>query len=146
MVNWVKTSRDKLAARPTPIGSLTAAEDTPEALEATQRCIDDFGRRQAGSRRARRQRPEPCSTGLQPLAHRDRRPLAEDRQRSDLGGEMADVAAASIARLAGAQADDQPFHPVIRGTLLTGGKPLYISARLVGQMGFRSPGGAASRR
>ena len=55
-----------------------------------------------------------------------------------VGAQMADVAAASMARLAGAQVDDQPFHPVIRGTLLTGGKPLYISARLVGQMGFES--------
>ena len=44
MVNWVKANRDKLAARPTLFlsVSLTAAEDTPEALEATQRCIDDF--------------------------------------------------------------------------------------------------------
>jgi menaquinone-dependent protoporphyrinogen oxidase len=44
IVNWVKANRDKLGATPTLFlsVSLTAAEDTPEAREATQRCIDDF--------------------------------------------------------------------------------------------------------
>ena len=44
MVNWVKANRDTLAARPTLFisVSLTAAEDTAEAREATRRCIDDF--------------------------------------------------------------------------------------------------------
>ena len=44
MVNWVKANRAKLADRPTLFisVSLTAAEDTPEARAATQRCIDDF--------------------------------------------------------------------------------------------------------
>ena len=44
MVDWVKGNRDALAARPTLFVSvsLTAAEDTPEAREATQHCIEDF--------------------------------------------------------------------------------------------------------
>ena len=44
IVNWVKARRDTLAERPSLLisVSLTAAEDTAEAREATQRCIDDF--------------------------------------------------------------------------------------------------------
>jgi len=44
MVNWVKANRDKLAELPTLFlsVSLTAAEDTPEAREPTQRSINDF--------------------------------------------------------------------------------------------------------
>lgn len=44
MVNWIKANRDKFADRATLFisVSLTAAEDSPEAREATQRCIDDF--------------------------------------------------------------------------------------------------------
>lgn len=32
----------------------------------------------------------------------------------------------------------RPFSPVIRGKLLTGGRSLYLSARLVGSQGFES--------
>jgi menaquinone-dependent protoporphyrinogen oxidase len=44
MVEWVKTHRTALAERPSTFlsVSLTAAEDTDEAQETTQRCIDDF--------------------------------------------------------------------------------------------------------
>jgi len=44
MLNWVKANRDRLTDRPTLFFSvsLTAAEDTAEAREATQRSIDDF--------------------------------------------------------------------------------------------------------
>jgi len=44
MVNWVKANRDKLAERTTLFisVSLTAADDTPEARETTQRSMDDF--------------------------------------------------------------------------------------------------------
>src|SRR5690606_17626053 len=44
VVDWVKANREVLAGRPTAFlsVSLTAAEDTDEAREATQRCIDDF--------------------------------------------------------------------------------------------------------
>lgn len=55
-----------------------------------------------------------------------------------LGAQMADSAAAAIARLAGADVESKPFWPVIRGKLLSGNAPLYISARLVGATGFES--------
>ena len=55
-----------------------------------------------------------------------------------LGAEMADSAASSIASLAGVGVEPQPFHPVIRGKLLGGRKPLYLSARLIGAQGFES--------
>jgi sulfide:quinone oxidoreductase len=55
-----------------------------------------------------------------------------------LGAQMADSAAAAIAGLAGVDVDPAPFHPVIRGKLLNGRAPLYISATLVGASGFES--------
>lgn len=55
-----------------------------------------------------------------------------------LGAQQADAAAASIAVLAGAQEQAEPFQAVIRGMLLTGGKPLFLSARVVGGQGFES--------
>lgn len=44
LATWVAAHRDALGARPTVFCSvsLTAAEDTPESHEATQRCIDAF--------------------------------------------------------------------------------------------------------
>jgi sulfide:quinone oxidoreductase len=55
-----------------------------------------------------------------------------------LGAQMADAAGDAIAALAGANVDPEPFHPVIRGKLLTGADPLYISARVIGAEGFES--------
>ena len=55
-----------------------------------------------------------------------------------VGAQQADVAAANIARLAGAAVDQGVFQPRIRCKLLTGGAPLYLSARLVGAQGFAS--------
>jgi sulfide:quinone oxidoreductase len=55
-----------------------------------------------------------------------------------VGAQQADSAAGAIARLAGAIATSAPFWPQIRGKLLTGDKPLYLSARLVGHEGFDS--------
>jgi sulfide:quinone oxidoreductase len=55
-----------------------------------------------------------------------------------LGAQMADTAASAIAQLAGADVDVKPFHPVIQGKLLSGGTPVYISARLIGPRGFES--------
>jgi sulfide:quinone oxidoreductase len=55
-----------------------------------------------------------------------------------LGAQMADTAAAGIARLAGVDTEVTPFRPVIRGKVLGGKEPLYISARLVGAKGFQS--------
>jgi len=48
------------------------------------------------------------------------------------------VAAESIAALAGAPVAPHRFQPVIRGMLLTGDKPLYLTARLTGGHGFSS--------
>jgi sulfide:quinone oxidoreductase len=55
-----------------------------------------------------------------------------------LAAQQADTAAASIARLAGVDVEPAAFSPELRGKLLTGGKPLYLSARLVGNQGFES--------
>ena len=55
-----------------------------------------------------------------------------------LGAQMADTAAAAIAAMAGANVTPTPFHPVIRGKLLTGSQPLFISARPLGDDSFGS--------
>jgi sulfide:quinone oxidoreductase len=55
-----------------------------------------------------------------------------------LGAEQADTAAAAIAYLAGLSSDAPPFQPILRGMLLTGREPLYMSARLVGSGSFES--------
>jgi len=55
-----------------------------------------------------------------------------------LGAQQADAAASAIASLAGAAAEPETFRPEIRGKLLTGRKPLYLRARLVGGQGFDS--------
>jgi sulfide:quinone oxidoreductase len=55
-----------------------------------------------------------------------------------LGSQQADAAAESIAALAGAQLTPEPFTPVIHGMLLTGEKPLYLTAHITGGQGFSS--------
>lgn len=55
-----------------------------------------------------------------------------------LGAQMADAAAAMIAVRAGAQAKAPAFNPVIRGKLLTGSDPVYMSAHPVGAESFES--------
>ena len=55
-----------------------------------------------------------------------------------LAAQQADTAAAGIAQLAGAGVEPTPFSPQLRAKLLTGGKPLYLSARLAGTQGFES--------
>ena len=55
-----------------------------------------------------------------------------------LSSQQADAAAQSIAALAGAPLTPEPFQPVIRGMLLTGAEPLYITAHLTGGHGFSS--------
>ena len=47
-----------------------------------------------------------------------------------LGAQMADVAAAGIAALAGDAPEPEPLRPVIRGVLHTGSAPLYLTATL----------------
>jgi sulfide:quinone oxidoreductase len=47
-----------------------------------------------------------------------------------LGAQMADVAAAGIAALAGDAPEPEPLRPVLRGVLHTGATPLYLTARI----------------
>jgi sulfide:quinone oxidoreductase len=55
-----------------------------------------------------------------------------------IASQQADVAAESIAALAGAPVAPHLFRPVIRGMLLTGDKPLYLTAQITGGHGFSS--------
>ena len=55
-----------------------------------------------------------------------------------IASQQADAAAEAIAALAGADLSPAPVRPVILGVLLTGGKPLYISAHLTGGQGDTS--------
>jgi sulfide:quinone oxidoreductase len=55
-----------------------------------------------------------------------------------LSAQQADAVAESIAAAAGAEVEPQPFEPVIRGMLLTDGKPRYLTARITGGHGFSS--------
>lgn len=55
-----------------------------------------------------------------------------------IGAQMADTAAGAIARLAGVDVEQTPFWPHIRGKVLSGTQPLFISARVVGGKGFES--------
>lgn len=55
-----------------------------------------------------------------------------------ISSQQADVAARSIAALAGAEVQLTPFKPVIKGMLLTGDRPRYLSARITGGHGFSS--------
>ena len=55
-----------------------------------------------------------------------------------LGTQMADVAAAAIAKLAGAVDSAPAFNPVIRGKLLTGSEPVYMTAHPLGSESFAS--------
>jgi sulfide:quinone oxidoreductase len=49
-----------------------------------------------------------------------------------LAAQQADAAAESIAALAGADVDPQPFHPVLRGMLLTGGGRRWMRHDIAG--------------
>ncbi len=53
-----------------------------------------------------------------------------------IAAQQADVVAAAIAAQAGAAVDPQPLRPVIRAMLLTGGKPRFLEAELLGAGGF----------
>jgi sulfide:quinone oxidoreductase len=55
-----------------------------------------------------------------------------------VAAQMGDTAARSIAALAGAPLNPEPFHPTIHGMLLTGGEPRYLSARISGGRAFGS--------
>lgn len=53
-----------------------------------------------------------------------------------VGAQQADTAAAAIAQLAGAAGAPSPLRPVIRGMLLTGRDPLYLTAHLLAGRGW----------
>lgn len=55
-----------------------------------------------------------------------------------IASQQADVAAESIAALAGAPVVPHRFQPVIRGMLMTGEEPLYLTAQITGGHGFSS--------
>jgi sulfide:quinone oxidoreductase len=55
-----------------------------------------------------------------------------------IAAQQADTAAREIATLAGAQVQAAPFHPVIRGMLLSLDKPKYLSAQITGGHGSSS--------
>ena len=55
-----------------------------------------------------------------------------------LAAQQADTAAAGIAHLAGVGPAPGPLHPVLYGTLLTGGAPLYLVAHLVAGSSWRA--------
>jgi sulfide:quinone oxidoreductase len=55
-----------------------------------------------------------------------------------ISAQQADIAAESIAALAGAPVEPKPFHPMVHGMLLTGGAPRYLRARITGGHGFSS--------
>jgi sulfide:quinone oxidoreductase len=55
-----------------------------------------------------------------------------------LAAQQADTAAQAIAALAGIDIDPKPLDAVIRGILLTGAKPRYLTAQLIAGHGYRS--------
>jgi sulfide:quinone oxidoreductase len=52
-----------------------------------------------------------------------------------LAAQQADAVAETIAASAGVEIDPQPFRPVLRGVLLTGGPPRYLRSDLSGAVG-----------
>ena len=55
-----------------------------------------------------------------------------------IAAQQADTLAQSIAALAGARVTPTAFQPEIHGMLLTGGEPIYLTARITGGHGFSS--------
>jgi sulfide:quinone oxidoreductase len=55
-----------------------------------------------------------------------------------VSSQQADAVAESIAALAGAPVEPQPFHPVLRGMLMTYDKPYFMSAQITGGQGYSS--------
>jgi sulfide:quinone oxidoreductase len=55
-----------------------------------------------------------------------------------LGAQQADTAAAGIARLAGADVEEAVYEPVLRGKLLTGKAPLYLTGRIASGYGLEA--------
>jgi sulfide:quinone oxidoreductase len=63
-----------------------------------------------------------------------------------LAAQQADAVAEAIAAALGAPVTPEPFHPVLRGLLLTGGAPLYLRADAHGGTSRRLARAAVSRR
>jgi sulfide:quinone oxidoreductase len=55
-----------------------------------------------------------------------------------VSSQQADVVAESVAKLAGVEIDPKPFHPMIRGMLMTYERPYYMQAQITGGQGFSS--------
>jgi sulfide:quinone oxidoreductase len=55
-----------------------------------------------------------------------------------VSSQQADVVAESVAKLAGVEIDPKPFHPMIRGMLMTYDRPYYMQAQITGGQGFSS--------
>jgi sulfide:quinone oxidoreductase len=55
-----------------------------------------------------------------------------------IASQQADAVAEAIAAEAGAELAPEPFHPIIRGMLLTAEQPRYLAARITGGAGFSS--------
>jgi sulfide:quinone oxidoreductase len=55
-----------------------------------------------------------------------------------IGAQQADTASESIAALAGAPVTPERFNPTIHGMLLTGDEPRYLTAHIIGGVGFSS--------
>jgi sulfide:quinone oxidoreductase len=55
-----------------------------------------------------------------------------------IAAQQADAAAEAIAACAGAQIEPEPFRPVLRGLLLTGGAPIFLRAELASGNGDTS--------
>lgn len=55
-----------------------------------------------------------------------------------IAAQQADVAAEAVAALTGAAVDPQPFRPILRGLLLTGSTPTYLTNELRGGQGDSS--------
>jgi sulfide:quinone oxidoreductase len=60
-----------------------------------------------------------------------------------LATQQADAAAEEIALLAGAELEPQPFRPILRGLILTGGAPFFARAELAGGASPFESGGEA---
>jgi NADPH-dependent 2,4-dienoyl-CoA reductase/sulfur reductase-like enzyme len=52
-----------------------------------------------------------------------------------LAAQQADAAAETIAASVGIEIDPQPFRPILRGVLLTGGSPRYLRSQITGGTG-----------
>jgi sulfide:quinone oxidoreductase len=52
-----------------------------------------------------------------------------------IASQQADAVAEAIAAEVGVELDPEPFHPVLRGLLLTGGRPRYLRSDISGRVG-----------